>query len=378
MAPGSVPIEGSSAIGEEFTGFLGMKVVRNTAMVMWDATPRTTFSLAYRYGRREIVTRATEAEPTDITINENGGIFSATFRPTSKLELDGSVEAAYTDNVLTPVSPREMQHYRIHAKYRPKSWAVIAGSYNDLERHNNTNTAQADVAAGTMYYGPIAHVDYNRVASISADLAPNEHYGLNLNYSYSEVYTATNVCYTNGASATLPGSVYPMTGSVPNVYANGVCAGVTAHGGSALVDWYGRDFMDAPTNSGSVSLTFSPIDKFHSNIGYRISAVDGSQMFTDARSVNGSLNSTYQSPFVDLSYTLHKGLSFNASYNFFGYGEGGPSGPKYCSTSTSPTATPVLCSSLPYPTGLTESPSGLTAPRNFHANNVTIGMHYEF
>jgi hypothetical protein len=38
----------------------------------------------------------------------------------------------------------------------------------------------------------------------------------------------------------------------------------------------------------------------------------------------------------------------------------------------------VPCASLSEPTGLTESPAGLSAPRNFHANNVTLGLHYEF
>ena len=26
--------------------------------------------------------------------------------------------------------------------YRPKSWATISGTYNDLEQHNNTNNDQ--------------------------------------------------------------------------------------------------------------------------------------------------------------------------------------------------------------------------------------------
>jgi hypothetical protein len=29
-------------------------------------------------------------------------------------------------------------------------------------------------------------------------------------------------------------------------------------------------------------------------------------------------------------------------------------------------------------TGLVEPSSGLTAPRNFHANNVMLTLHYEF
>jgi hypothetical protein len=137
--------------------------------------------------------------------------------------------------------------------------------------------------------------------------------------------------------------------------------------------------MDAPTQSGSVAVMMSPNKSLHSNIGYRISAVNGSQFFNDARAVNGSLNSSYQSPYVNLAWTIHPGLTWRAEYNFYGYGEGGPSGPEYCSTSTSLTSTVAPCTSFsPQPTGLTEPSSGLTAPRNFHANNVTLAVHYEF
>jgi hypothetical protein len=136
--------------------------------------------------------------------------------------------------------------------------------------------------------------------------------------------------------------------------------------------------MNAPTQYGSVALSLSPAHSVHSNIGYRISSVNGTQFFNDARSVNGSLDSTYQSPFVNFAWTFRPGLVWKAEYNFYGYGEGGPSGPEYCSTSTSTTSVVSPCSSFSAPTGLTESSAGLTAPRNFHANNVTLGVHYEF
>jgi opacity protein-like surface antigen len=136
--------------------------------------------------------------------------------------------------------------------------------------------------------------------------------------------------------------------------------------------------MDAPTQYASVALTMSPVKSIHANIGYRISDVSGNQFFNDARAVNGSLDSKYQSPFVNVAWTIHPGWIWKAEYNYYGYGEGGPSGPQYCSTSTSATSAVVPCTSLPEPTGLTEPSSGLTSPRNFHANNVTIGMHYEF
>jgi hypothetical protein len=88
--------------------------------------------------------------------------------------------------------------------------------------------------------------------------------------------------------------------------------------------------------------------------------------------------SLYQSPFANFAYTMHSGLIWKAEYNYYGYGEGGPSGAQLCSTATSATAAVVPCTTLPFPTGLTEGTSGATAPRVFHANNVALGVHYEF
>jgi hypothetical protein len=259
--------------------------------------------------------------------------------------------------------------------YRPKQWMTFSGAFNDLERHNNTNNNQSAVTAGDdPYEGPLNHVDHSRIVSLGAVIAPNEHYGLDFNYAYTDVYAATNICYNNGASATLPGTASLNASGAPNV-----CPGVFARGSTTqLADWFARDFMSAPTQYGSVALNLSPVKVLHSNFGYRISAVNGNQFFNDARSVNGSLQSAYQSPFVNVAWTVHPGWIWKAEYNYFGYGEGGPSGPQYCSTATSLTAAVVPCSSLTAQTGLTESPAGLTAPRNFHANNVTLGMHYEF
>jgi hypothetical protein len=65
-------------------------------------------------------------------------------------------------------------------------------------------------------------------------------------------------------------------------------------------------------------------------------------------------------------------------YNYTSYGEGGPSGAAFCSTSTSLTSTVIPCTSATTTVGLTEPNSGLSAPRVFRANNVSLGMHYEF
>jgi len=349
----------------------------------WDAGSRTTLSLTYRYGTHTIAEGTPHNIPLavgatgngTVTINENGGILNAAVRPSANWNVNGTVEILYADNAFTPVGPRQTKHYRLHTLYRPKPWVTLSGAVNDLERHNNTNNNASAVAAGDdPYEGPIDHVDHSRVVSVGAALSPNEHYGFNIDYAYSDVYAATNICYDNGAKPTLPGTASTTSSGAPNV-----CPGVFARGSTTqLADWFARDFMDAPTQYISVAISLSPAAKFHSNIGYRISDVNGNQFFNDARAVNGSLDSKYQSPFFNVAWTFRPGLIWRAEYNYFGYGEGGASGPQYCSTSTALTSTVVPCTSLPEPTGLTESPAGLSAARNFHANNVVLGVHYEF
>lgn len=382
-ASGSPSLEGSGAVGVPLPAYFGQNFLTNNLTGTWDASSRATLSLTYRHEIHTIAQGSPHNVPLavgatgdgTVTIDEDGGILNVALRPSANWTLNGTVELLYADNAFTPIGPRQTKHYRVHTMFRPKPWVTISGAFNDLERHNNTDNNQSAVLAGDdPYEGPLNHVDHSRIVSLGAVISPNEHLGLDFNYAYSDVYSATNICYNNGASSTLPGTASMTSSGAPNV-----CLGVYARGSTTqLADWHARDFMDAPTQFGSAAVTMSPMKKLHSGVGYRISSVNGSQFFNDARSVNGSLDSTYHSPFVNLAWTIHPGLIAKSEYNFFGYGEGGPSGPQYCSTSTATTSMVVPCASLPYPTGLTESPAGLTAPRNFHANNVTLSLHYEF
>ena len=198
--------------------------------------------------------------------------------------------------------------------YRPKSWATISGAFNDLERHNNTyNTGTANLD------GPINHVDHSRMVSMGLALSPNEHYGFDFNYSYSDVYTSTNICYLSGAIPTLPGAAQVNSSGAP-----AICPSLTTEWGPV------KDFMDAPTQYVSASVSYTPNKSIHTDIGYRISAVSGNQFFNDAQEVNGSLHSAYQSPFVKIAYTIHPGWVWRAEYNYFGYGESGTSGAPLC------------------------------------------------
>jgi len=344
--------------------YFGQRFVANNATASWDASSRAMLSLTYRYRTHTVVqTSGTGPSANVIGIDENGGILNAAYRATSQWRMNGTVEVLYDDNALTPISPRQTKHYRFHTMYKPKPWATVSGAFNDLERHNNTNNTGTPSVDG-----PLNHVDYSRSVSLGVTLAPSEHYGFDASYSFSDIYAATNICYLSGATAALPGTASTTSTGAPNL-----CP-------SLLTDWAARDFMSAPTQYVSLGANYSPNKKIRAAAGYRISAVSGNQFFADAQQVNGSLQSAYQSPYFNVAWTVHAGLVWRAEYNYYGYGEGGPSGPRFCSASTSATSAVVPCNSaaLTGPTGLTEPSSGLSAPRNTHANILTLAMHYEF
>ena len=385
-ATGASTFEGSGSIGVPLPDFFGQKWVTNDVTGTWDGWSRATISLTYRY-RKHIIAEGiphnaalvatntpTFTNPTTngtVTIDEDGGVLNVALRPTAKWDVNGSAELMYADNVFTPVAPRELQHYRVHTIYRLKPWATVSAAYNDLERHNNTNnTGIAPLD------GPLDHVDHSRIGSVGAQIFPNVHYGFDFNYVYSDVSATTNICYLAGSTATLPGAAPPNGAACPSTSPN--------RGGGYDFGPV-KDFMDAPTEYSSAAISLSPVERIKSQIGYRISSVDGTRFYNDARDVAGSLVSTWQSPFGSVAWTVRKGWIWKAEYNFYRYEEGGPSGAPYCSTSVPQSSTgsvPVVGCNSPtlagLQTGLTISPAGETAPRNFRANSVTLGMHYEF
>jgi hypothetical protein len=360
--------------------YFGNEQLINNLTASWTATPKANFAFTYRYGNRNIGLNLNVLPTTARTIfaiTEQGAILNAAYRVTSNWDINGTVEAMYDDNAFTTMSPRQLRHYRVHTKFRPAKWADFTASYTDMERHNNTqNTGVASP------YGQLNHVDYSRTAGLSGMLSPNEHLAVDFDYVYSDVYTATNICYTNQDSGFLTGTTstyFAGAASLTSTGAPSIC--VTSATNSTPTQWLARAFMHAPTQHGSVGLDVNPNDKAKFGIGYRVSAVAGSQFFADARAVNGALQSTYQTPYLNVAYTMHPGFTWKAEYNYFGYGEGGPSGAQNCTLTSVAVVTAaniVPCASMSVQTGMNEGAAGATAPRDFHASNVTLGFHYEF
>lgn len=366
-------------VGVANPGFFGQRYLTNDVTASWNGWSRATVSLTYRHRNHRIAygiphnapLAAGETEGGTVTINQDGGIFNVAVRPSSQWDINGSAELLYADNVFTPVAPRQLQHYRVHALYRPKTWGTISAAYNDLEIHNNTNNLGTPSPAG-----PLDHVAHTRAAALGATLTPSEHYSFEINYGYTDVYTATNICYLGGASTALP-----IEASTPSGTA---CPGAGRTRSGSYDFGPARDFEDAPSQYAMAAVVLSPVKRFHSSLGYNLNYSEGSRFYNDPRDVAGALRSSYQSPFGSVAYTVHPGFIWNLQYNFYKYGEGGPSGALYCATSGPTATTPanvVACNSpalAGIQTGLTLPNSGETASREYHANVVTLGFHYEF
>jgi len=376
---------GGPTLGTPKFNYYGQGSFTNNVTLGWDLS-NARLALTYHYGSRTVnqgnphniaipdATGLTDPVSGNITINENGGIFNASVRPMRNLDINGTAEFTYDDNAVTAVAARQTKQFRVHAKYKAAPWAIFTGSYSDRERHNNTNNNQAfDTANGQAFAGPIQHEDYSRVLGLGATLSPNEHYGLDVYYAYTQVYTSTNICYdaVNTSYTNMPGAS-TVTGAA--------CSAPAGHGSTTAFTLLATDFQKAPTQFGSMALTASPVKSLHAALGYRASSVSATRLFEDARDVNGSGVSLYQSPFLNLAWTVRPGLIWKADYNYYGYGEG-RGGAQYCTLANPTTATgyaTVLpCNSYAW-TSAYEGAAGATAPRTYHANNLTLGIHYEF
>ncbi|HWH56924.1 MAG TPA: hypothetical protein VN682_04785 [Terriglobales bacterium] len=289
--------------------FLGQKSDTNNLTLEWEANAKATLSLGYRYRGRTV--RVNEnGTPFTVLIHENGGNFGVVLRPSPQWRVNGTIEVMYADNAFIQIAPRARQRYNLRASYRPKDWATVALTLNDQERRDNVAL--------------VNHLDHSRSFTAGATIAPNERYGLDLSYGYTDFFTQSTECY------------YSTSGGPP------VPPGTNCGTNTILSHFY----YDAPTQYGSFAFMLQPTKQVRTSVGYRISSADGNTVYDNPRQVPGALDSQYMSPFASAAWTVHPGWIWRGEWNYYGYGESGAIGP--------------------------------TSPRAFHSNVVTIAMHYEF
>ena len=311
------------------SNFLGQRMERNTIALEMQASSWASFSIGYRFRGRRL--GFVQSLPTDAlatgrdytyTDREQAVLFGTVLRPTANWRVNGSLEVGYANNVYVPISPKDFQHYQLRTTYKPKSWATVSGTFNDYENRDN----QIGV-------GYLAH---NRSLTAAASLVPSERYSVDLAYGYTDVFSQVQNCFDDAGFVPAGATLMPL----------GVPCGNAVNTATSKAAFFGTSHYDAPTQFGSIGIVYTPVTKLRTGLGYRMSAVAGHTEFLNPRNVPGSLQSQFQTPYASLAYTVAPGWAFNGNWDYYGYGE--------------------------------ESAIGPTAPRAFHGNVYTLGMHYEF
>jgi len=262
--------------------FLGQKTSTNTISADFQLKSWASLSIGHRYRDRVINTGSDDPRYNE---HQNSGLLGVVIRPTSQWKVNGNLEIGYSDNAFAQVSPRQWQHYQLRSSWKPKSWATLSGGFNDLERRDNVQN--------------VGRLDHSRSFTASTVLSPSEHYGLDMSYGYLDVFSRNTICF---ADTFAPSGATLMP-------AGATCGNVSST--STPPGYYGNAYYDAPTQYGAIGIMLAPVKQFRSNFGYRMTAVDGHTEMLNPRNVPGSLQSQFQSHYVNLARTLSPGGALN-------------------------------------------------------------------
>jgi len=325
--------------------FIGQDTKLNTVRLEYDFTKRIGGRLGYRYRHRTISMRDYEAvddlyypslatrggctaseleadgschivessaDGEQTIINENSLLMGLWFRPIDAVRITYDMELMSADNTFTRVSPRQFQHYKLRANYRPARWANIGGTVNVYEARNNVPD--------------INHLQHNRSYGFSSTIAPNDRWAIDLGYDYNNLLSHTNVCFA--------GTFIPPAGSTPcPILASGVASLAAISTYKATTDFSHADFM------------VKPVKQLTLNLGYSSNSVSGQTLILNPNAFPGPLQSRFTQPYASAAIDIIKGWTVKGAWGFYSYRE------------------------QPYF-------GDLTAPRSFRGNLFTLSLRY--
>jgi hypothetical protein len=247
-----------------------------------------------------------------INIHEHALLAGFTARPLHNLRITGDFEFGYNDNSFTRIDPRQVQAYKVHANYKPKTWATLDGA---VEIHENRDNVFQ-----------VSNLEHDRMYSFSTMLFPNQRVSIDFGYNYWDVYSQSAICFNYSVSY----SNFPAGGSTvfqtsPPGVATTACpiagASVGAAGLGTLSTYSSADHF------AHADLIWKPTRRVTTMFGYAGSFVRGSSIFLNPLAPSGTLDYNYLIPFGSVSINVYKGLSYKMAWNYYGFNQKGNTNP---------------------------------------------------
>lgn len=172
----------------------------------------------------------------------------------------------------------------------------------------------------------VNNLQHDRSYGVSAMFQPGQKWALDLSYDYDDVYSQILICYVSSGA--------------PKGLAQ--CPGVTG-----LVQQLST--YTNTSNYGNIDFMWTPIPRLTAHVGGNLTGTSGSAILLNPNAVPGPLDSKWLRPYGGLDYHAAKNWTGKAYWGYYGYRE-----------------------------DLTLLAQDVFAPRNFHANTVTLSLLYAF
>ena len=286
-------------------------------------------------------------------IDEHVALVGLTWRPMDTLRINSDFEFGYNSYSYTRIWPRQIQSYKVHANYRPRTWATIDAAVDIHE--NRDNVFQVN------------DLEHGRTYSISMMLAkPDSKFAFTLGYNFTDIQLQAYVCFNDGfGSMTNVGTgiglpMFPSTG--PGSCALGNTTPDNLQGGTEL--------YSSKQHYAYSDVTYKPMKRVTVSLGYAATFVGGGSgilnpvvgpglLSLDPLEPSGTLAFNYQQPFALIQVAIYKGLTYKTQWNYYGYNSKGP-----------------INTSIPI-TGGTYALEPIGAP-DFNGSTATFSVRYAF
>jgi hypothetical protein len=225
-------------------------------------------------------------------IHESVALLGVTARPTDQLRITADLMFGYNDNSFTRISPRQLQSYKIQARYTPAPWANVSGSVDIYENRDNVSM--------------VNNLDHGRTYGFVTTLTPSSKLWIDFGYNYMEMFTQTEICFPDTGSTM-------FTTPCPTV-------GATSPLGTL-------SFYSSQDNYAYADVMWKPHPRVTVMLGYSGSIVRGNTTFLNPLTPTGTLDFNYLKPLASVSFEIYEGLTYKTAWNYYGYNDHGIANP---------------------------------------------------